>query len=93
MSMGKQFIRLATWLPLKAPGNGSDMANRRPQIRIVRWGIAVPERACCTACGRLFSRIPSEELSVEQARDELERLFLVHTCTNDKVQLEAHNHR
>jgi len=66
------------------------MANRRPQIRIVRWGIAVPERACCTACGRLFSLIPTEELSVEQARDELEKMFLLHTCTYDKVPLDAH---
>ena len=68
------------------------MAHRRPQIRIVRWGISVPERACCTACGRLFSLVPTEGISVEQARDELERLFVYHSCTYERVQLEEQYH-
>ena len=65
------------------------MVHPRPQLRIVRWGLAVPEQACCTACDRVFSLVPSEGISVEQARDELERLFLHHSCTYNKVEIEA----
>ena len=68
------------------------MTHRRPQIRIVHWGIAVPERACCTACGRQFSLVSTEGISVEQARDELEKLFLHHACTYDKVPREAQHY-
>jgi len=66
------------------------MHHRRPQIRIIRWGIAVPERACCTACDRVFSLSPSEGISVEEARDALERLFLAHACTFGSTELQEH---
>lgn len=56
-----------------------EVSSRRPQIRIVRWS-DVPDRACCTACARIFSLTPTEAMSVEEARDALERLFLRHAC-------------
>jgi hypothetical protein len=62
------------------------MHHRRPQIRIVSWGISVPERASCTACDRVFSLVPTEGMSVEEARDALERLFLAHACTFRKTE-------
>ena len=65
------------------------MTHRRPQIRIVRWGSDVPDRACCTVCNRLFSLFPSEGTSVQEARDELERMFLTHVCTYGKAEFQA----